>query len=121
MHDDPYISEEVLGTGPSGKVYRGHDVAGSTLVRIKALLDGGDVACPVDRDCARSRLSPVIALQHPQICHLFALDEREGDLALISELSPGQSLSHAIRHRAFSAVDIRAYLGPVAGLVPVQA
>ncbi len=108
MQDDPYISEEVLGTGPSAKVYRGHDVAGSTLVRIKALLTSNDVTCPVDRDCVRAIVPPLLALQHPQVCRLIAIDEHHDDIALVSELSPGDPLPVLLRHRGLSALDIRA-------------
>lgn len=108
VHDDPYIAEEVLGTGPSGKVYRGHDVAGSSLVRIKALLTRADVACVVDRDCVRAFVPHLLHLRHPQIAGVIALDEHEADFALVSETSAGDSLTACLTRRAFTAMDIRA-------------
>ena len=108
VDDDPYISEDMLGTGPSGKVYRGHDVAGSSLVRIKALLTDGDVGCAVDRDCIRAAVPALLNLWHPHVCRLVALDENSDDIALVSELSPGEPLTRMVTHHVLSAMDVRA-------------
>lgn len=86
--DEPYIPEEQIAAGPSGMVYRGHDLANARTVRLKVLLEN-HVSCPTDHPAVHALGDALLALHHPNIAALQALDVSGDELTLISEFADG--------------------------------
>ncbi len=104
--DDPYIPEELLGTGPSAKVYRGHDLNMAHTVRLKVLMDS-HVSCPVDQSCVAIVAPSVQQLSHPHIGRWLALDVNGDDVTLVSEFSPGTNVWTFLQHHRLSPDELR--------------
>lgn len=108
MSLDPYTPEEQIGVGPSGKIYRGRCVANGRMVRIKALLGGQHISCPVDRGVLQVSLPFVLNLEHPQVARLLDIDFDDHDFAIVSEFSPGLTGWAFLQQRQLLPADARA-------------
>jgi serine/threonine protein kinase len=104
--DDPYIPEELLGTGPSAKVYRGHDLNMAHTVRLKVLMDS-HVSCPADPACVASVAPALHQLSHAHIGRCLALDVNGDDVTLVSEFSPGTNVWVLLQHHRLSPDELR--------------
>ena len=80
-----------------GEVYRAHDTKLNRDVAIKVLLPA--VANDPDRLARFSREAQVLAsLNHPNIAHIYGLEDSDGVRALVMELVEGPTLADRIAH-----------------------
>jgi serine/threonine protein kinase/Tol biopolymer transport system component len=95
----PYEILSVLGAGGMGEVYRARDTKLNRDVAIKVLLPA--VANDPDRLARFSREAQVLAsLNHPNIAHIYGVEEADGVTALVMELVEGEDLSQRIARGA---------------------
>ena len=95
----PYEILSALGAGGMGEVYRARDTKLNRDVAIKVLLPA--VASDPDRLARFSREAQVLAsLNHPNIAHIYGVEEANGVTALVMELVEGEDLSVRIRRGA---------------------
>ena len=98
-----YVVIEPLGAGGMGQVFRGEDTRLGRQVALK-FLSGEMASDAAALDRFRREARVISALNHPNICTLYDVGERDGRPFLVMELLEGQNL----RDRA------------AAGPVPVQ-
>ena len=102
MLDEPYIPEEQIAAGPSGMAYRGHDLANARTVRLKVLLEN-HVSCPTDHPAVHALGASLLALRHPNIAALLALDVSGDEVTLVSEFADGPNGWGFIQQQSLSA------------------
>src|SRR5215831_16471130 len=86
---------EPLGAGGMGAVYRAHDTRLNRDVALKVLLP--EVANNPERLARFRREAQILAsLNHPNIAHIYGLEESEGVVALVLELVEGPTLADRI-------------------------
>src|SRR5690349_6978504 len=91
----PHEIISALGAGGMGEVYRARDTKLNRDVAIKVLLPS--VANDPDRLARFSREAQVLAsLNHPNIAHIYGVEEANGITALVMELVEGEDLSQRI-------------------------
>ena len=84
-----------LGAGGMGEVYRARDSKLKREVALKVL--PADVASTPERLARFQREAELLAsLNHPNIAHVYGLEESGGITALVMELVEGEDLSHRI-------------------------
>ncbi|HXG56501.1 MAG TPA: protein kinase [Vicinamibacterales bacterium] len=84
-----------LGAGGMGEVYRVRDSKLKREVALKVL--PADVASTPERLARFQREAELLAsLNHPNIAHVYGLEESGGITALVMELVEGEDLSHRI-------------------------
>jgi eukaryotic-like serine/threonine-protein kinase len=85
----PYESLSLLGAGGMGEVYRARDAGLNRDVALKVLPDL--FAADPDRLARFKREAQVLAsLNHPNIAHVYGLEQSDGVQALVMELVEGQ-------------------------------
>jgi serine/threonine-protein kinase len=91
----PYEILSALGAGGMGEVYRARDAKLNRDVAIKVLLSA--VASDPDRLARFGREAQVLAsLNHPNIAHIYGVEDSGGDPALVMELVEGPTLADRI-------------------------
>jgi hypothetical protein len=98
----PYKIIREIGRGGMGVVYEAEDTRLRRAVALKAL-PSEYTTDPVRRERLTREARAAAALTHPSIATIFALDELEGALYLVSELVRGETLREELGR------------GPVAG------
>ena len=92
----PYRIVREIGRGGMGVVYEAEDTRLRRAVALKAL-PAEYAADPVRRERLTREARAAAALAHPNIATIFALDELEGSLFLVSELVRGRTLREELR------------------------
>jgi serine/threonine protein kinase/Tol biopolymer transport system component len=95
----PYEITSPLGEGGMGVVYRAHDTKLGRDVAIKALPDA--FANDSDRLQRFQREAQVLAsLNHPNIAHIYGLEESDKASCIVMELVEGETLQERLRRGA---------------------
>ena len=93
----PYEVTSLLGEGGMGKVWRAHHAALKRDDALKVLPD--DLASDPDRLARFQREAQVLAsLNHPNIAHVYGLEQADGVQALVMELVEGTTLADRLAH-----------------------
>ncbi|OFW27345.1 MAG: hypothetical protein A3H97_10890 [Acidobacteria bacterium RIFCSPLOWO2_02_FULL_65_29] len=90
-----YTIEREIGRGGMGHVYRARDERLGRTVALKALAPRL-VRDESQRERLRREARAAAALTHPGICTIFALEEVNGDLFIVSEYVEGRTLREEI-------------------------
>jgi alkyl hydroperoxide reductase subunit AhpC len=101
-----YRIEAEVGHGSFAAVYRSHDTLLDRLVALKVFK--ADIPSPPLAILAEARVAA--ALNHPNVCTIFAVDDSEGVPVIAMEYVDGQPLSLLLEDGALSA-DHAARLG----------
>jgi eukaryotic-like serine/threonine-protein kinase len=103
-----------LGAGGMGEVYRASDSKLKRDVALKVL--PAAVASDPDRLARFQREAELLAsLNHPNIAHVYGLEESGGTAALVMELVDGDDLSWRIARGAMPIHDVLAIAQQIAG------
>ena len=87
----PYRIVTEIGRGGMGRVYRALDTRLNRTVALKAL--SGDMAPdPSQRERLRREARAAAVLSHPGICTVYALEEFDGQLYIVTECIDGLTL-----------------------------
>jgi eukaryotic-like serine/threonine-protein kinase len=109
----PYEIIAPLGVGGMGEVYRARDAKLNREVAIKILIAA--VASDPDRLARFSREAQVLAaLNHPNIAHVYGLEDSAATPALVMELVEGRTLADRIAERAIPAAEALAIARQIA-------
>jgi serine/threonine protein kinase len=93
----PYEVTALIGEGGMGKVWRAHHTALRRDDALKVLPDA--FASDPDRLARFRREAQVLAsLNHPNIAHVYGLEQSDGVQALVMELVEGPTLADRIAH-----------------------
>jgi tetratricopeptide (TPR) repeat protein len=92
---------EPLGEGGMGIVYRARDARLDRQVAIK-VLSPAMAADPEARERLRREALAAAALDHPFICKVFEIGEDHGNVFLVMEFIPGETLHHRMLHTRLS-------------------
>jgi eukaryotic-like serine/threonine-protein kinase len=93
----PYEVSALIGEGGMGKVWRAHHTALKRDDALKVLPDA--FASDADRLARFRREAQVLAsLNHPNIAHVYGLEQSDGVQALVMELVEGPTLADRIAH-----------------------
>ena len=91
----PYEIVAPIGAGGMGEVYRARDAKLARDVAIKIL--PASFASDPDRMARFEREAKVLAsLNHPNIAHIYGLEDADGTRGLVMELIPGTTLAERI-------------------------
>ncbi len=91
-----YVISGAIGAGGMGEVYQAHDTKLGRDVAIKVLPDA--FAHDAERLARFQREAKTLAsLNHPNIAHIYGLEENGGSSYLVMELVPGDTLADRIK------------------------
>ena len=108
----PYIIDRLIGSGGMGEVYKARDSALNRSVAIKVLPEPF-VDDPERQARLRREAQLLAALNHPNIAHIYGLDESTGAAALVMELVDGPTLADRL-HRAMPLAEALSIAGQIA-------
>jgi alkyl hydroperoxide reductase subunit AhpC len=94
-----YRIEAEVGQGAFAAVFRAHDTVLDRLVAVKVFKTGS--ASPTPDILAEARAAA--ALNHPNVCTIFAVDDSEGVPVIVMEYVEGQPLSRMLEAGSLSA------------------
>ncbi|SNS77947.1 Serine/threonine protein kinase [Granulicella rosea] len=108
----PYEILGRLGGGGMGLVFRAWDARLHREVAIKLLHDEFSMSGMRERFLREARAAS--ALNHPNICTIFDIGDRDGDPYLVMELLEGETLKDRIMHKIIPVDEIVCYAREVA-------
>jgi serine/threonine-protein kinase len=108
----PYEILGKLGGGGMGLVFRAWDERLHREVAIKLVRDGYRVPGTRERFLQEARAAS--RLNHPNICTIFDIGEKDGDPYLVMELLEGQTLKERIARGALAPEELITYAREIA-------
>jgi serine/threonine-protein kinase len=101
-----YRIHSLLGTGGMGEVYRAHDPRLDRWVAIKIIKGTADSLAAGDLVQEARAAS---ALNHPNVCTVYEVDEADGQTFIVMELVDGRPLAAAIGARGMAVEQVVRY------------
>jgi serine/threonine protein kinase len=101
-----YRIDQKLGSGSFATVYKAHDLTLERPVAVK-VVQRGKVSNPA---AVLAEARSAAALQHPNICTIYSIDDSEGVPLIVMEYVPGWPLTEVIKDRPL-ARDVCARIG----------
>jgi alkyl hydroperoxide reductase subunit AhpC/predicted Ser/Thr protein kinase len=105
-----YRIEQFIGEGSFGSVFKAQDMTLGRTVALKALKLG--TKAPPDAFLAEARAAA--ALNHPNVCTIFALDSSEGASVIAMEYVSGRPLSKILEGRGMEPTHVAPIIHQVA-------
>src|SRR3954470_5461387 len=90
-----YLVESEIGSGTFARVYLARDLQLDRPVALKVFKPD----CPVTPSTALAEARSAAALNHPNVCTIYAVDDTAGVPIIAMEYVPGQTLSNLTRGR----------------------
>lgn len=100
-----YTILEKLGEGGMGVVYLAYDTKLERKVAIKFLPPQESIA-PDDRERFKTEARAAAALNHPNIAHIYAIEETDDELFIVMEYVEGQDLREMLDSRQGKSLPI---------------
>jgi alkyl hydroperoxide reductase subunit AhpC len=97
-----YLIESEIGSGTFARVYLARDLQLDRPVALKVFKPD----CPVTPSTALAEARSVAALNHPNICTIYAVDDTAGVPIIAMEYVPGQPLSIVARQKPLALDDL---------------
>jgi serine/threonine protein kinase len=88
-----YLIEDEVGSGTFARVYRARDLQLDRPVALKVFKPD----CPVTPSAALAEARAAAALNHPNLCTIYAVDDTAGVPIIAMEYIPGHSLTQVVR------------------------
>jgi serine/threonine protein kinase len=92
-----YIANDIIGHGAYSIVYRGRHQGLNRPVAIK-MMRHNLALDPEFQNTFRNEAKTIAAMNHPNIIHIYDIEERYRTLFIIEELVEGQSLTDMLKH-----------------------
>src|SRR5262245_43943547 len=92
----PYVLEKLIGMGGMGEVYRATDTRLGRTVALKMVRDEF-AQTPGFRDRLEREARTIASLNHPHVCALYDIGERDGTTYLVMEFVSGELLSDVLK------------------------
>ena len=99
-----YLIESEIGSGTFARVYLARDLQLDRPVALKVFKPD----CPVTPSTALAEARSAAALNHPNVCTIYAVDDTAGVPIIAMEYVPGQALSSMVKEEALAAHDLLA-------------
>jgi len=90
-----YRIEQKLGSGSFATVFKAHDLLLERYVAVK-VVQPGKVSNPA---AVLAEARSAAALQHPNICTIYSIDDSEGVPLIVMEYVPGWPLTEVVKER----------------------
>ncbi len=103
-----------LGTGGMGVVYRAEDIVLGRTVALK-FLSPPVIDDPKRAELFRDEARNASALNHPNICTIYEVDEQDGELFIAMEFVEGRPLSDFLKENGMSVEMVLRYGRQIAG------
>ena len=94
-----YLVESQIGSGTFARVYLARDLQLDRPVALKVFKPD----CPVTPSAALAEARAAAALNHPNVCTIYAVDDTAGVPIIAMEYVPGQPLSSLPRSEPAAA------------------
>jgi serine/threonine protein kinase len=91
-----YLVENEIGSGTFARVYQARDLQLDRPVALKVFKPD----CPVTPSAALAEARSAAALNHPNVCTIYAVDDTAGIPIIAMEYVPGQPLTNLMRGRS---------------------
>jgi len=105
-----YLVEGEIGSGTFARVYLARDLQLDRPVALKVFKPD----CPVTPSTALAEARSAAALNHPNVCTIYAVDDTAGVPIIAMEYVPGQTLTNLTRGRSLPLDELLSISGQLA-------
>jgi alkyl hydroperoxide reductase subunit AhpC len=105
-----YLIDAEVGSGTFARVYRARDLQLDRLVALKVFKPD----CPVTPSAALAEARAAAALNHPNLCTIYAVDDTAGIPIIAMEYIAGEPLGHLARRDRLQSELLQSIAGQIA-------